>query len=75
MICCGLERDSKFCPKCGKNLEAKPDGPLRWATVEQQGEMIAITLFPDRHRIPATRVISRDEAAMLANEIMGILAE
>lgn len=77
MKCCGLERDSQFCPKCGKNLKAEPK-PIRWVEsylVDGQALNIGITIYPDRHRMPASTRISFDEAKLLRDELTGMLGE
>lgn len=72
MICCGLERDSQFCPKCGKKLVELP-AVKRWAKAERSTDGVLITVYPDRHRIPAMRAIGPGEAELLLNELRAIL--
>lgn len=75
MTCCGLERDSQFCPKCGKLLTPSNQGPPRWAkaeAVEGQVLNVQITIYPDRHRIPVTTQIKIEEAELLYQEL-GVL--
>lgn len=76
MTCCGLERDSQFCPKCGKKLVAV-EGPIRWvkASKNEMYQGVQITVYPDRHRIAVTKTISDDEAKLLRDELTGILGE
>ena len=74
MICCGLQRDSQFCPKCGKKLGPVHESTVRWIKAEQAPfDSILITAYPDRHRIPVSRAISKDEAELLWQELGELL--
>ena len=74
MICCGLERDSQFCPKCGKLLAPFNQDPPRWVMAEKGSSAVTITMYADRHRIPMVRSIDLGEAKLLRDELTGILS-
>ena len=74
MTCCGLERDSQFCPKCGKLLAPFNTDPPRWACAARNADnVITITIYPDRHRVAVHRMISFGEAKLLRDELTEII--
>jgi len=74
MKCCGLERDSRFCPKCGKELKEET-GPVRWVKAERHEGGVTVVMYPDRHRIPVSRLITFGEAMQLRDELRVLTAE